>query len=61
MGRSRCGQTQIIQVLKESKGIDLGFSEPGKPQQSAYIERFNKTYYYGVLNAYLVEKPHLGT
>jgi putative transposase len=57
-GSIRCDNDPeyISQTLKgwaEKEQIKLNFIQPGKPQQNAYIERFNRTVRYDWLNQYL--------
>lgn len=39
----------------QSKGITLWHTQPGNPQQNAYVERFNRTMRYECLNQHLFE------
>ncbi|MEM1145574.1 MAG: transposase, partial [Pseudomonadota bacterium] len=36
-----------------TEGIFIDYIEPGKPNQNAYIERFNRSYRYEVLDVWL--------
>jgi putative transposase len=38
------------------QGINLQYAQPGKPQQNAYVERFNRTVRYDWLTQYLFER-----
>jgi putative transposase len=42
-----------MQTWAEQHGVALAFIQPGKPNQNAYIERFNRTYRTEVLDAWL--------
>lgn len=44
-----------LQAWCESNGVELRFIQRGKPNQNAFIERFNRTFRSEVLNAYILE------
>ena len=56
MIRSDNGPEYISHELEQwlaAEGIDHEFIEPGKPQQNAYVERYNRTVRYDWLNQHL--------
>ena len=59
---ARRGQPQAIcldnygpEFIAE-RGIELRYIQPGKPDQPAFIERYNLTYRTEVLDAYLLSR-----
>ena len=52
--RSRPAASTITSPLARSTGITLAFIQPGKPNQNAYIERFNRSYRTEILNTWVV-------
>ena len=46
---------EVFQEWCRSRGIATRFIQPGKPDQNAFIERFNRTYRQEVLDAHVFE------
>lgn len=52
------GPEYLSQVFRDwcrDNGVALNYIQPGKPNQNAHIERFNRTYRHEVLDAYVFE------
>jgi len=49
------GCAQVFVDWCAAHGVELRYIQPGKPNQNAFIERFNRTYREEVLNAYVFE------
>lgn len=47
--------SQVFADWCQNHGVALNYIQPGKPNQNAYIERFNRTFRHEVLDAYLFE------
>jgi putative transposase len=47
--------SQAFTEWARERGIDIRFIQPGKPNQNAFIERFDRSYGEEVLNAHLFE------
>ena len=47
--------SSLLVAWCEANQVEMIYIQPGKPNQNAYIERFNRTYRNEVLNAYLFE------
>ena len=50
--------SQILAQWAQENGVKLMFTQPGKPTQNAYIERFNRSYRTEVLDCYVFESLH---
>ncbi len=43
--------SQVLIAWCRHQGVQLNYIQPGKPNQNAYIERFNRTFRHEVLDA----------
>jgi putative transposase len=50
--------SQSLAQWAADNGVELMFTQPGKPTQNAYTERFNRSYRTEVLDCYVFESLH---
>lgn len=46
---------KLAQLWSEANEIEFKYIQPGKPTQNAYVERFNRSFRDGVLDAFLFD------
>lgn len=47
--------SRVLEAWASQHGIHIAFIEPGKPQQNAYVERYNRTVRYDWLGQYVFD------
>jgi len=47
--------SDLLARWADKNNVELNFIQPGKPQQNAYVERYNRTVRYDWLNQYIFE------
>ena len=55
MGRNTEYISDPLTSWAGKRGVELQYIQPGKPQQNAYVERYNRTVRYEWLNQHLFE------
>ena len=51
----KIGHSPTLTIWAEKQGIALTYIQPGKPQQNAYVERYNRTVRHEWLDLYIFE------
>ena len=50
-----CTRNTVVDTWAEKRKIRIAYIQPGKPQQNAYIERYNRTVRYDWLGHYIFD------